>query len=111
MSDKVVISRPTIVSITLYVLAFAGLFGIVYTFTGAYAPYGLLYPAANTLLIVGIFASFAGIWAMEKWGVYLFAVMIVVKFGLDMFTGAFSFWELGLLIPAIIFFMHLKKMK
>lgn len=111
MSDRVEISRPNIVSITLYVLAFIGLSGIVYTFTGAFARYGLLYPAANTLLIVGIFASFAGIWNMERWGVYVFLVMVTLKFVLDITTGAFSFWELALLLPAAIFLMHLKKMK
>ena len=111
MRDKIEISRPNLISITLYVLAFIGLFEIVYTFTGAFAPYGLLYPAANTLLIVGIFASFAGIWSMERWGVYVFLVILSLKFVLDIVTGAFSYWELGLLVPAAIFLFYIKKMK
>src|SRR6188768_3668223 len=111
MSNKVEITRPNIVAITIYVLSFIGLFGIIYTFTGAFAPYGLLYPAAHTLLIVGIFASFAGIWNMERWGVYVFLVMITLKLVLDILTGAFSFWELALLLPSAIFLIHLKKMK
>lgn len=94
----------------LYLMAFLGLFAIVYSFTGAYAPYGLFYPAANMLAIVGMFASFAGIGSMEKWGVWLFLVMLALKLGLDAYTGAFSIWELALLIPAGVFIAHAKKM-
>lgn len=103
--------RPMAVSLTLYILAFAGVFNIIYSFTGVYAPYGLLYPAANMLITVGIFASFAGIGSMEKWGLYLFLVMILLKLVLDLVTGAFTFWDLLLLIPLGVFSVYFSKMK
>jgi len=110
MSGKERTGRPLAVTITLFVMALLGLSSIIYSFTGAYAPYGLFYPAAHMLLIVGIFASFAGIGSMERWGLGLFLVMLALKFGLDLYTGAFRAWELALLLPAGIFLAHLKKM-
>jgi hypothetical protein len=111
MSDKpALVDRPLAVTILCSLLATAGLLSIIYTFTGAFAPYGLLYPAAHTLIIVGVFASIAGIWSMEKWGTYLFLVLLALKFALDYFTGAFSFWELFLLIPAAVFIYYFRKM-
>lgn len=104
------VPTPRAVSITIYLMAFLGIFAIVYSFTGAYAPYGLFYPAANMLAIVGMFASFAGISSMEKWGLWLFLVMLGLKLGIDAYTGAFVIWELALLIPAGIFIAHSKKM-
>jgi hypothetical protein len=79
MSEKTTIKAPLPVTITIYLLASAGLFNIIYSFTGAYAPYGLFYPAVNVLVTVGLFASFAGLSNMEKWGLYLFFVMLAFK--------------------------------
>ena len=103
--------RPLTLSITLFVMALLGLSAIIYSFTGAYAPFGLFYPAANMLIIVGMFASFAGIGSMERWGLWLFVVMTALKLGLDLYTGAFRFWELAILIPVGIFMAYLKKMR
>lgn len=111
MSDKSsIVNRPVAITIVCSFLATLGLMSIIYTFTGAFASYGLLYPAAHTLLIVGVFASFAGIWSMEKWGVYLFLILLALKLILDAFTGAFSYWELLLLIAPAVFIYYLRKM-
>jgi hypothetical protein len=103
-------NRPVIITALCSALLAAGIFNIVYTFTGVYAPYGLLYSAGHTLITVVIFASVSGIWAMEKWGVYLFLACLAIKFGLDVYAGAFSLWEIALMIPATVFLLHLKKM-
>jgi hypothetical protein len=104
-------NRPIIITALCSALLAAGIFNIVYTFTGIYAPYGLLYSAGHTLITVVIFASVSGIWSMEKWGVYLFLACLAVKFGLDVFTGAFKLWETILLVPAVVFLANLKRMK
>jgi hypothetical protein len=105
------INRPGIITAVCSILLAAGIFNIVYTFTGVYAPYGLLYSAAHTLITIVIFAAVAGIWSMEKWGVYLFLACLAVKLGLDFYTGAFKIWEIVFIIPAVVFLMHLKNMK
>lgn len=105
------IRRPVIITALCSALLAAGIFNIIYTFTGVYAPYGLLYSAGHTLITIIIFASVSGVWSMEKWGVYLFLACLAVKFGLDVFTGAFKIWEIILLVPAIVFLAHLKNMK
>lgn len=109
MSEKTTIKAPLPVTITIYLLAAAGLFNIIYSFTGAYASYGLFYPAVNMLVTVGLFASFAGLANMEKWGLYLFFVMLAIKFGIDLYTGAFSYWHLLLLVPAGLFIAFFRK--
>lgn len=111
MSAEENTGRPTAITVTLFGMALLGLSAIIYSFTGALAPFGLLYPAANMLIIVGMFASFAGIGSMERWGIWLFLVMLALKFGLDLYTGAFRAWELTLLLPAGIFLAHLKRMR
>ena len=83
-----------------------GLFTVLYTFTGAYAPYGLYYSAANVLLIIIMFAGLAGLWSMEKWGLWVFLVFVVLKLVLDIWTGAFHYAELLLIVAAIIFFFQ-----
>jgi hypothetical protein len=110
MSDEMV-KRPVIITALCLLLLAAGVFNITYTFTGVYAPYGLLYSAGHTLITVIIFASVSGIWSMEKWGVYLFLACLTIKLGLDLFTGAFNWWETFLLVPAVIFLSQLKNMK
>jgi hypothetical protein len=104
-------NRPIIITALCSALLAAGIFNIVYTFTGIYAPYGLLYSAGHTMITIVIFAAVSGIWSMEKWGVYLFLACLALKFGLDFYAGAFKLWEIALLIPAAVFLIHLKKMK
>lgn len=105
------INRPLLVTIFCSLLLTVGLFNIVYTFTGIYAPYGLLYSAAYTLLTIIMFAAISGIWSMEKWGVYVFLGVIALKYVLDVYTGAFHFLELLLLLPSAYFLFIISKMK
>jgi hypothetical protein len=104
------IKRPGIITALCSALLTAGIFNIIYTFTGVYAPYGLLYSAGHTLITIVIFAAVSGIWSMEKWGVYLFLACLAIKLGLDLNTGAFKLWEIILLVPAVIFLAYFKKM-
>ena len=111
MSEKTpLVVRPVLITIICSILFAAGLFSIVYTFTGAFAPYGVYYSALNAIITVLIFAALSGIWAMEKWGVYLFSLMVPIKFGVDFFSGAFGWWELSLILPIAIFISQFKKM-
>lgn len=105
------INRPIFVTIFCSLLLTLGLSNIVYTFTGIYARYGLLYSAAHTLLTIIMFAAISGIWSMEKWGVYLFLGIVALKFVLDGYTGAFHVLELLLLLPSAYFLFILSKMK
>lgn len=105
------VNRPALVTAFCSAILALGLFNIVYTFTGVYAPYGLFYSAIHTLLTVVLFAAISGIWSMERWGVYLFAGIIALKLGLDLYTGAFHYASLLLLVPVIYFLAILSKMK
>jgi hypothetical protein len=112
MSEKAApVQRPAVVTICCSLLFAAGLFTIIYTFTGIFAPYGVYYSAVNTFILVIMFAALSGVWVMERWGAYLFGVLVLVKFGIDFYLGAFSWWELVLLIPVVVFFSFLRKMK
>ena len=102
--------RPRLITAICSILFAAGIFSIIYTFTGAFAPYGVYYSAVNAVIIVIMFAALSGIWVMEKWGVYLFVLLTPIKCGLDLYSGAFTYWELLLLIPVIVFLSQLNKM-
>jgi hypothetical protein len=102
---------PSLIIWTCTALYALGLMNIIYSFTGAYAGYGNFYPAINVLIIIILFAALSGIWSMEKWGLYLFLFVLGIKLGLDVTKGAFKYWELLLLIPAVIFLSYRKKMK
>lgn len=93
-----------IVGILIGILFVLGLFDILYTFAGFHAQYGLLYPAAHVLLNVLLFVSISFIWSKEKWAIFLFAGILACHFILDLYVGAFQFWKLSLLIPALLFF-------
>lgn len=102
--------RAVSITAVCSVLFTAGILSIIYTFTGAFAPYGVYYSAVNAIIMVIMFAALSGIWVMEKWGVYLFILLIIVKSGVDYLSGAFTFWLLLLLVPVVIFISQLKKM-
>jgi hypothetical protein len=95
--------RPPVMTGTISILFALGLFNIIYAFTGAYAPFGIYYPAVNVFLTILMFAALAGLWSMEKWGLWLFLVFVVLKLILDILTGAFQFPMLVLLIPTALF--------
>lgn len=85
-----------------------GLFDLVYSFTGAYAQFGILYPAAHALLNIILFLALSFIWSKEKWAAWLFLGIVVAHMGLDLFVGAFEFFKLILFLPAIYFLVKLK---
>ena len=103
------VNRPIWVTAVCTSLFVAGLLSIVFAFFGEYAKFGVLYSALNMLLTVTIFASLSGVWEMERWGVWLFSALIVVKFGVDVFFHAFSIWELLLLVPIGVFGYYIKE--
>ncbi|MDX2047747.1 MAG: hypothetical protein SFU87_13235 [Chitinophagaceae bacterium] len=111
MKPDTPVQRPVIITALCVALFAIGLFTVFYTFTGAFAPYGLLYSAGNVLLLVITFAALSGVWGMEKWGTWLFAVVIALKLSLDVWVKAFTWWELLLLVPAFAFLFYYKKMK
>jgi len=85
---------------TLIGVLFAlGIFDILYSFTGAYAPYGLLYPASHVFLTIILFLSLSFIWYRERWALFLFAGVILAHFGVDYFVGAFHPMKLLMLLP------------
>ena len=89
---------------TLVGILFAlGIFDILYSFTGAYAPYGLLYPALHVLLTIILFLSLSFIWYREKWALFLYAGVVIAALGIDFFVGAFHLAKLLLLVPLPIF--------
>jgi hypothetical protein len=105
------LNRPPWLTWVIGLFYAAGLFHLIYMFTGAYAPYGNLYPAAMALLTVAMFAGLSGIWNMEKWGVWVFTAGVVVKLAVDLLAGAFQWPELALMVPAAAFLLLIKKMK
>ena len=100
------VGRPPLMGIATALLFAAGLFEIVYTFTGAYASRGIYYPAANTLTVILLFVALSLAWERERWGVYLFLLGVALKSALDLWTGAFGWWDWLLLIPCgyLLFF-------
>jgi len=85
-----------------------GLFDMVYSFTGAYAKFGILYPAAHALLNIILFLALSFIWSKENWAAWLFLGIVLAHMGLDLAVGAFEFFKLVLFIPAIYFLVKLK---
>lgn len=85
-----------------------GLFDIVYSFTGAYAQFGILYPSAHALLNIILFLALSFIWAKEKWAVWLFLGIVLSHIGLDLLVGAFTAFKLLLLLPAFYFIVKVK---
>lgn len=85
-----------------------GLFDIAYSFTGAYARFGILYPSAHALLNIILFLALSFIWSKEKWAVWLFLGIVLSHIGLDLFVGAFQYIKLLLLLPAFYFILKVK---
>lgn len=104
-------NRPPWLTWVIGLFYAAGLFHLIYMFTGAYAPYGNLYPAAMALITVAMFAGLSGIWNMEKWGVWVFTAGVVVKLAVDLLAGAVQWPVLALVGPAAAFLLLIKKMK
>ena len=75
--------RDVIFKTLLGVLFALGTFDILYSFTGAYAPYGLLYPASHVFLTIILFLSLSFIWYREQWALFLYAGVILAYLGVD----------------------------
>ena len=85
------------------ILFLTGLALIVYTFTGAFAGFGMYYPALSVLSVVLMFVSLSLAWEMDRWGPVLFAVFVSLRLALDLWSGAFTWWETLFVIPLLYF--------
>jgi hypothetical protein len=100
----------TIISSVLIGLAAAfGLMDLIYTFTGAYAQYGLLYPAAHGFLNILLFLAISFIWAKEKWATYLLLGIAILHLGVDILVERPIIIQWVLLVPAVYFLFRLRK--
>jgi hypothetical protein len=108
--EKIPANRPAWLPWVLGLMFAAGLANLIYMFTGAYASYGNLYPAAVALLTVVMFAGLSGIWNMERWGLYVSLAACMGKGILDIIVHGYGPMDLFLLIPAILFIVLSKKM-
>lgn len=91
-------------NIFIAVLSVLGLFDIIYTFTGASAQLGVLYPSAHVLFNIIGFVAISFIWTREQWANWLFLGVVLAHLGLDAVVGGFEPLKLLLLVPAIFFF-------
>lgn len=95
---------------TLIGVLFAlGIFDILYSFTGAYALFGLLYPAAHVLLTIIMFLSLSFIWYRERWALFLLASVILAGLLLDLSVGNFQLLRLLLFLPLSVFIFLWKR--
>jgi hypothetical protein len=95
--------KENLFKILIGVLFAVGIYDILYSFTGAYAPYGLLYPAAHVFLTILLFLALSFIWSRERWALFLFAGIVVCHLGLDLFVGVFQVVKLLMFLPLIGF--------
>jgi hypothetical protein len=102
--------NPLWMSILVAVLFCAGLVHLVYMFTGVYAPYGNLLPAAIAILTVVAFAGLSGVLSAEKWGVWVYAVAAALVPVCFSFTGGFHWAQLLPILPLAAFLPRLNKM-
>lgn len=98
------LKQELIFNIFVGVLSVLGLFDIIYTFTGATAQLGVLYPSAHVLFNIVGFVAISFIWSREKWANWLFLGAVTAHLALDMIVGGFEPLKLLLLIPAVFFF-------
>jgi hypothetical protein len=96
-------TREIFFKVLIAILFGLGLFDLLYSFTGAYAIYGLLYPAAHVLLHIILFLSLSFIWSKEKWALYLFGAIVILHLLLDLYAGAFQVLKLLLFVPLMLF--------
>lgn len=99
----------TINSIAIAFVAVYGLVDLIYTFTGVYAKFGLLYPAAHGFLNILLFMALSFIWSKENWAVWLFLAIVCVQVMLDLFVSRPLGLQTVLVIPALYFMIRLKK--
>jgi hypothetical protein len=95
-------------SVIAFVVVF-GLFDLIYTFTGVYAKYGLLYPAAHGFLNIILLLALSFIWSKDKWGNLLFIGVVCGQLILDLYIHRPFDYQLILLIPALYFLFNRRK--
>jgi len=99
------LKQQLLFNLFISVLAVLGLFDIIYTFTGASAQLGILYPSAHVLLNIIGFVAISFIWSRDKWANWLFLGVVLSHLFLDLVVGGFNWLKLLLLIPALYFFL------
>jgi hypothetical protein len=99
------LKQQLLFNLFIAVLAVLGLFDIIYTFTGASAQLGILYPSAHVLLNIVGFVAISFIWSRDKWANWLFLGVVLSHLLLDLVVGGFNWLKLLLLIPALYFFL------
>jgi hypothetical protein len=99
------LKQQLLFNLFISVLAVLGLFDIIYTFTGASAQLGILYPSAHVLLNIIGFVAISFIWSRDKWANWLFLGVVLSHLLLDLVVGGFNWLKLLLLIPALYFFL------
>jgi hypothetical protein len=109
MSNSTV--RPRWISVTAGLLFAAGIFNILFAFTGATARYGMFYPAAQVLLTIGYLTALSGIWEMERWGLILLPVVLAAALAADICLGAFRYHTLLVWGPVIAFWSQRKRFR
>lgn len=97
--------------LVIAVVVVYGLFDLIYTFTGVYAKYGLLYPAAHGFFNIILLLALSFIWSKDKWGSLLFIGVICCQLILDLFTQRPLDFQLLLLIPALYFLFSQHKQR
>ena len=95
-------------NIFIAVISVLGLFDIIYSFTGASAQLGILYPSAHVLLNIVGFVAISFIWSREKWANWLFLGVIIAQLSLDILVGGFAPLKLLLFIPSVYFFIVMR---
>jgi len=99
------LKQQLLFNLFIAVLSVLGLFDIIYTFTGASAQLGILYPSAHVLLNIVGFVAISFIWSRDKWANWLFLGVVLSHLLLDLVVGGFNWLKLLLLIPALYFFL------
>ena len=98
-----------VTNVLIALVAVYGLMDLIYTFTGVYARFGLLYPAAHGFLNILLFMALSFIWSKERWAVWLFLGIASVQVLVDFFAGRPLGLQLILFVPAIYFLIRQKK--
>ena len=91
--------KDAIFKILIGIIFALGIFDILYSFTGAYALFGLLYPAAHVLLTIILFLSLSFIWYKERWALFVFTGVVILQLALDFWVGNFHVAKLLLFLP------------
>lgn len=82
-------SRPLPVTLVCLFLMAGGIVAILHAFTGATAIHGAFHPAARALACLAVFVAVAGVWSMERWGLWMAVPATFAFIGVDILFGVF----------------------